>query len=94
MSLSSRFENIEMAQHLCGKLIEGYDLSEETAKAMLDSSITYLHPLLQPALDRTLKALGLSLYHLLNPHELARYAAVPALNCNIGLLGERCAAAA
>ncbi len=30
MSLSSRFENIEMAQHLCGKLIEGRDLSDET----------------------------------------------------------------
>ncbi len=30
MSLSSRFENIEMAQHLCGKLLEGWDLSEET----------------------------------------------------------------
>jgi len=30
MSLSSRFENIEMAQHLCGKLLEGRDVSEET----------------------------------------------------------------
>ena len=30
MSLSSRFENIEMAQHLCGKLLDGYELSEET----------------------------------------------------------------
>src|SRR5207245_5933687 len=30
MSLSSRFENIEMAQHLCGKLLEGWNLSEET----------------------------------------------------------------
>jgi serine/threonine-protein kinase RsbW len=30
MSLSSRFENIEMAQHLCGKLLEGYELPEET----------------------------------------------------------------
>src|SRR5437660_3017872 len=30
MSLSSRFENIEMAQHLCGKLLGGYDLPEET----------------------------------------------------------------
>jgi serine/threonine-protein kinase RsbW len=30
MSLSSRFENIEMAQHLCAKLLEGEDLSEET----------------------------------------------------------------
>jgi len=30
MSLSSRFENIEMAQHLCGKLLEGEDLSKET----------------------------------------------------------------
>ena len=30
MSLSNRFENIEMAQHLCGKLLEGRELPEET----------------------------------------------------------------
>ena len=30
MSLSSRFENIEMAQHLCRKLLEGRDVPEET----------------------------------------------------------------
>src|SRR5512147_1313312 len=30
MSLSSRFENIELAQHLCGKLLEGREVSEET----------------------------------------------------------------
>jgi serine/threonine-protein kinase RsbW len=30
MSLSSRFENIEMAQHLCGKLLEGREVPEET----------------------------------------------------------------
>ena len=30
MSLSSRFENIEMAQHLCGRLLEGRDVPEET----------------------------------------------------------------
>ena len=30
MSLSSRFENIEMVQHLCGKLLEGRPLPEET----------------------------------------------------------------
>jgi serine/threonine-protein kinase RsbW len=30
MSLSSRFENIEMAQHLCGKLLEGRDVPDET----------------------------------------------------------------
>lgn len=30
MSLSSRFENIEMAQHLCGKLLAGRDVPEET----------------------------------------------------------------
>lgn len=29
MSLSSRFENIEMAQHLCSKLLEGRDVEEE-----------------------------------------------------------------
>lgn len=35
MSLSSRFENIEMTQHLCGKLLEGWDLSEETTHWIL-----------------------------------------------------------
>jgi serine/threonine-protein kinase RsbW len=30
MSLSSRFENIEMAQHLCGKLLDGRELPDET----------------------------------------------------------------
>ncbi len=29
MSLSSRFENIEMAQHLCGKLLDGRGLPDE-----------------------------------------------------------------
>lgn len=35
MSLSSRFENIEMAQHLCGKLLEGRDVPEETKHWLL-----------------------------------------------------------
>jgi serine/threonine-protein kinase RsbW len=35
MSLSSRFENIEMAQHLCGKLLEGWDLNEESTHWIL-----------------------------------------------------------
>ena len=35
MSLSSRFENIEMAQHLCGKLLEGWQLNEETTHWIL-----------------------------------------------------------
>src|ERR1700737_3821429 len=35
MSLSSRFENIEMAQHLCGKLLEGRPLPEETRHCVL-----------------------------------------------------------
>jgi serine/threonine-protein kinase RsbW len=35
MSLSSRFENIEMAQYLCGKLLEGRDLNEETTHWIL-----------------------------------------------------------
>lgn len=30
MTLSSRFENIEMAQHLCGKLLEGREVADET----------------------------------------------------------------
>lgn len=35
MSLSSRFENIELAQHLCGKLLEGREVSEETKHWLL-----------------------------------------------------------
>ena len=35
MSLSSRFENIELAQHLCGKLLEGRDVPEETKHWLL-----------------------------------------------------------
>ena len=35
MSLSSRFENIEMAQHLCGKLLDGWELNEETTHWIL-----------------------------------------------------------
>ena len=35
MSLTSRFENIEMAQHLCGKLLEGWELNEETTHWIL-----------------------------------------------------------
>ena len=30
LSLSSRFENIEMAQHLCSRLLEGREVPEET----------------------------------------------------------------
>jgi len=30
MSISSRFENIEMAQYLCGKLLDGHNVPEET----------------------------------------------------------------
>jgi serine/threonine-protein kinase RsbW len=35
MSLSSRFENIELAQHLCGKLLEGREVPEETRHWLL-----------------------------------------------------------
>ena len=35
MSLSSRFENIELAQHLCGKLLDGRNVSEETKHWLL-----------------------------------------------------------
>ena len=35
MSLSSRFENIELAQHLCGKLLDGRDVPEETKHWLL-----------------------------------------------------------
>jgi len=35
LSISSRFENIELAQHLCGKLLEGREVSEETKHWLL-----------------------------------------------------------
>ena len=35
MSLSSRFENIELAQHLCGKLLDGREVPEETRHWLL-----------------------------------------------------------
>jgi serine/threonine-protein kinase RsbW len=35
LSISSRFENIELAQHLCGKLLEGREVSEETRHWLL-----------------------------------------------------------
>ena len=35
MSLSSRFENLELAQHLCGKLLEGREVPEETRHWLL-----------------------------------------------------------
>ena len=35
MSISSRFENIELAQHLCGKLLEGREVSEESRHWLL-----------------------------------------------------------
>lgn len=35
MSISSRFENIELAQHLCGKLLEGREVPEETRHWLL-----------------------------------------------------------
>jgi serine/threonine-protein kinase RsbW len=35
MSLSSRFENIELAQHLCGTLLEGREVPEETRHWLL-----------------------------------------------------------
>ena len=38
MSLSSRFENIEMVQHLCTKLLEGRNVPEETRHWILMES--------------------------------------------------------
>src|SRR5437867_6691187 len=35
VSIASRFERIELAQHLCGKLLEGREVSEETKHWLL-----------------------------------------------------------
>ena len=58
----------------------GMELARRTGftQAHISNFLNRKRGLKLTALDRMLKAIGLSLYDLLNPHELMRFAAVPA----------------
>jgi transcriptional regulator with XRE-family HTH domain len=59
--------------------LTGVELARRTGftQAHISNFLNRKRGLKLAALDRALKAIGLSLYDLLNPHELARFAAVP-----------------
>ncbi len=60
--------------------LTGMELARRTGftQAHISNFLNRKRGLKLTALDRVLKAVGLSLYDLLNPHELVRFAAVPA----------------
>lgn len=60
--------------------LTGMELARRTGftQAHISNFLNCKRGLKLGALDRMLKAVGLSLYDLLNPHELVRFAAVPA----------------
>lgn len=59
--------------------LTGMELARRTGftQAHVSNFLNRKRGLKLPALDRMLKAIGLTLYDLLNPHELVRFAAVP-----------------
>jgi hypothetical protein len=70
----------ELRKRIAAGELTGMELARRTGftQAHISNFLNRKRGLKLPALDRTLKTLGLSLYDLINPHELARYAAVPA----------------
>ena len=60
--------------------LTGMELARRTGftQAHISNFLNRKRGLKLSALDRMLNAIGLSLYDLLNPHELARFAAIPA----------------
>ena len=70
----------ELRERIAAGEFTGMELARRTGftQAHISNFLNQKRGLKLPALDRVLKALGLSLYDLLDPHELARFAAVPA----------------
>jgi len=70
----------ELRRRVAAGELTGMELARRTGftQAHICNFLNRKRGLKLGALDRTLKVLGLSLYDLLNPHELARFAAVPA----------------
>ncbi len=70
----------ELRKRIDAGELTGMELARRTAftQAHISNFLNRKRGLKLTALDRMLKAIGLSLYDLLDPHELVRFAAVPA----------------
>jgi transcriptional regulator with XRE-family HTH domain len=82
MSFVALQENLrkELRKRIDSGELTGMELARRTGftQAHISNFLNRKRGLKLSALDRMLKAIGLSLYDLLNPHDLARYAAAPA----------------
>jgi transcriptional regulator with XRE-family HTH domain len=81
MSFVSLQENLrkELRKRIDSGELTGMELARRTGftQAHVSNFLNRKRGLKLSALDRMLKAIGLSVYDLLNPHELLRYAAAP-----------------
>jgi transcriptional regulator with XRE-family HTH domain len=70
----------ELRKRIDAGQLTGMELARRTGftQAHISNFLNRKRGLKLTALDRMMKAVGLSLYDLLNPHELVRFAAVPA----------------
>jgi transcriptional regulator with XRE-family HTH domain len=70
----------ELRKRIDAGELTGMELARRTGftQAHISNFLNRKRGLKLSALDRMLKAIGLTLYDLLNPHELVRFAAVPA----------------
>lgn len=69
----------ELRKRVAAGELTGMELARRTGftQAHISNFLNRKRGLKLAALDRMLKALGISLYDLMNPHDLARFAAVP-----------------
>ncbi len=69
----------ELRKRIAARELTGMEVARRTnfTQAHISNFLNRKRGLKLAALDRTLKALGISLYDLLDPHHLARFAAVP-----------------
>lgn len=69
----------EMRRRIEARELTGMELARRTGftQAHISNFLNRKRGLKLSALDRMLKAIGLTVYDLLNPHELVRFAAVP-----------------
>jgi len=70
----------ELRKRIAAGQLTGMELARRTGftQAHVSNFLNRKRGLKLAALDKMLKAIGLSVYDLLNPHDLARFAAVPA----------------
>jgi transcriptional regulator with XRE-family HTH domain len=89
----------EMRRRIEAGELTGMELARRTGftQAHISNFLNHKRGLKLAAQDRMLKAIGLSVYDLLNPHDLARFAAVPASTdeeyASVALVSGRTAAA-